>query len=175
MDSKRFTYGKWNSFGRAGLFLSSVMCILFGLIYLWGLISLLIDPEAKVSLSPSQLLWYFIGFSVWSPIVYTFLSYLVTDIVLQEDGLQIKFIFKTFFISWNDIAEFRSARVFGLPMLKKASIVVMKNGLTPFHRLYGLMYGKTIQPSLLIWSYISNYEELVVLIKQNLKRKRNAN
>ena len=79
---------------------------------------------------------------------------------------------ETSFISWNDIAEFRPAKVFGFRMIKDASIVVTRSALTPFHRLYGLMYGKTNQPSLLIWSYISNYENLVTIIKENLKRSR---
>jgi len=172
METKKFTYGNLNKFNRVVLFLFSLILFTVGLIYLWGLMSLLAGQETKLSLSVSQLFWCFIGFSVWTPFVYAFVSYLATDIVVQEDGLQIKFIFKTLFISWNDIVEFRPAKVFGFRMLKDASIVVTRSALTPLHRLYGLMYGKTNQPSLLIWSYIGNYENLVAIIKENLKRSR---
>ncbi len=172
METKKFTYGNLYKFNRVVLFLFSLILFIVGLVYLWGLMSLLVGQETKLSLSVSQLFWYFIGCSVWTPFVYAFLSYLATDIVAQEDGLQIKFIFKTLFISWEDIAEFRPAKVFGFRMIKNASIVVTRSALTPFHRLYGLMYGKTNQPSLLIWPYLGNYENLVTIIKENLKRSR---
>ena len=173
VDSKKFTYGNLNKFNRVILFLFSLICFAVGLTYIWGLISLLTGQESRLSLSSSQLFWYFIGFSIWSPLVYAFLSYLTTDIEVEDGGLRIKFLFKKLFIKWNDIDEFRLGRVFGVHMIKKASIVVTKNALTPLHRLYGLMYGNTRRPTLLIWSYIGNYDELVATIKKNLKNRKN--
>jgi len=155
---------------RVIFFLISIFCIVLGLVYLGGLISLLAGQETELSSSASDLFWTFIGASVWTPLFYAFISYLATDIEVEEGGLRIKFIFKSFFINWSDVEEFKPGKTLGLLNLKRTRILVTKNALTPFHRLYGLMYGSTTKPSLLIGTNISNYEELFRIIKNNHKK-----
>jgi len=172
MISKKFTYGDGFKLSRVILFLISIFCFALGLVYLAGLISLLTSQETELSSSASDLFWTFIGLSVWSPLIYAFLSYKATDIEVEEGGLRIKFIFKSLFIDWIDIDEFKSATTLGFWTSTQARILVTKNALTPFHRLYGLMHGNTNKPSLLISTNISNYEELFKIIKNNRKKER---
>jgi len=170
--SKKFIYGDALKLSRVIFFLISIFCFALGLVYLAGLISLLAGQETELSSSASDLFWTFIGASVWTPLFYAFFSYLATDIEVEEGGLRIKFMFKSFFIYWNDIDEFKPGKTLGLWNLKRTRILVTKNALTPFHRLYGLMYGNTNKPSLLINTNISNYEELFKIIKNNRKKER---
>jgi hypothetical protein len=170
MVSKKFTYGNIYKLARVMCFLLSLICMAFGFIYLVVLISLLAGQESKLSLSLGNLFWSFIGFAVWSPLFYAFLSYQATDIEVEEGGLQTKFIFKSLFINWADIEDFKPGKTLGLLNLKRVRILVTKSSLTPFHRLYGLMYASTNKPSLLIGTNISNHEELFKIIKNNRKR-----
>jgi hypothetical protein len=170
MEIKNFTYGHAYKFIRAACFLISLFCIVLGLVCLAGLVYVLTSRESKLLLSANDLFWSFIGFSVWSPLFYVFLSYLATDIEVEEDGIRVKFMFKSFFVNWKVVDEFKPGKTLGLLPLKRVRVLVTKNALTPFHRLYGLMYGSTTKPSLLIGTNISNHEELFKIIKNNRKK-----
>ena len=54
--------------------------------------------------------------------------------------------------------------------LPQCKIIVVKKGLTLFHKIYGLMYGQTQQPAFLIFTSISDYEKLISIIKNNTKK-----
>ncbi|MEP7136804.1 MAG: hypothetical protein ABI904_17905 [Chloroflexota bacterium] len=171
MVSKKYTYGVALKLPRAFFFLLSTILFVFGLLYLIKLLSVLAGQETIFSLPPAHLFWSFVEFSIWSPFAFAFISYLATDIEVEEDGLRIKFIFKSFFIGWDDIEDFKPGKILGLLNLKRVRVLVTKNALTPFHRVYGLMYGGTTKPSLLIGTNISNHEELFKIIKNNRKKK----
>ncbi len=158
------TYGKLNGRNRASCFLLSIILIPTGLVYLVAWIRALINNSPA-----SVFFWYFLGCTVWSPFVFTFIAYLTPDITSSDEGLRTTFLFRTLLVKWEDIADVKPSKPFGLPIGKKASVVTAKNGLTFFHRIYGLTYGQTNQPALVIWSYGSTYEALI----KEISKKRN--
>jgi hypothetical protein len=48
-----------------------------------------------------------------------------------------------------------------LPGMKGHSWVVATNSLTPFHRLYGVIYGVWLHPSFMVYALISDRDDLL--------------
>lgn len=130
------------------------------------------------SFSYSKLLsavWDFILYSIWSPLFLVFIAYLYPDINEDEQGLHFKFLFRTYDVLWNEILYSKSPKPLGFGMNHSAILVVTKSRLTFLHRLYGLLYGKTSNPSFLISSKISNYPSLTKIISEKTKATQRAN
>ena len=151
------------------MFLSfSVLFAILGLVSFVGFISSLVSHNISLAITR---FWGFVGLGVWSPFVFIFVSYLSSDISVNEDGLQTSFLFKKLTVNWDDVDKVYSLKPFVVRTRKRASIVVTQNGLTFFHRFYGLIYGRTNQPSLVISSNISDYDSLINKIKKRKKKK----
>lgn len=146
----------------------SLLFAIVGLISFIGFISHLIDNKISEAIT---LFWKFIGFGVWSTCVFVFFSYLFPEISANDDGIQTTFFLKKLTVNWEDIVEIYSSKPFGLRVGERASIIVTRNKLTFFHRIYGIIYGQTHQPSLLIWSSINDYASLINKIKKNRKKR----
>lgn len=120
-------------------------------------------------------LWDFILFSIWSPLFLIFIAYLYTDINVNEQGLHFKFLFKNYDVLWDEVLYSKSPKPLGLSMRHSAILVVTNGHLTFIHRIYGLFYGKTSNPSFLISSKISNYPSLTKIISEKVKANRRIN
>ena len=146
----------------------SALFIILGLIGLIDFVSLLVDEKISTA---TTVFWKFIGFGVWSPVVFIFISYMSSDISMDDHGLQTTFLFKKLTVKWEDIDQVYKSKPFGLRIGERSHIIVARNGLTFFHRIYGLIYGQINQPSLLIWSSIDNYDALINKIKKGRKKR----
>lgn len=166
MNNSPHTYGKLVSFTRYWMLLLSAIVIGLGLVCLIGSIRAFVSNNIS---SATVLLWDFIGLTFWSPFVFIFLAYLFSDVKVNGEGLQTSFVFKSIALKWENIANVKPSRPFGLRLGKKASVLIVKNGLTFFHRIYGLVYGQTNQPALVVWSQISDYDALMKVISKNRK------
>jgi hypothetical protein len=93
---------------------------------------------------------------------------------VDNEGLHTTFLFRSLTIKWEDISEVKVSKPFGLRIGKKASVLIARNGLTDFHRVYGLMYGQTNEPVLLVWSNISNYDSLMKQIFKHRKKNKQS-
>jgi hypothetical protein len=124
------------------------------------------------SLINSILTWA--GLAIWTPIFHLFFAYLMTDIRVDNDGMNIQFLWKTIQIKWDDIVEIKPLKAFGLFTNKRSSVVIVKARLTFIHRIYGVFYGGKNQPAILITRTISDYDLLVKTISaQARKNQRN--
>ncbi len=170
MNNINHTYGNLNKFNRSFFLLLSVFLIMAGLAYLFGFIKALLHND----LSASVFFWYFIGCAIWSPFVFLFISYIFSDVTVDDAGLYTTFLFRNLSVKWEDISEVKVSKPFGLRIGKKASVLVVKNGLTNFHRIYGLVYGQTSEPALLVWSNISNYDSLMKQIFKHRKKNKQS-
>jgi hypothetical protein len=160
--SKLAQFNQWIFLVLSGLF------TILGLGFFIGFISLLVGN--KVS-SAVTLFWNFIGLAVWSPFVFVFMSYLHSDLVVSDEGIQTRFLFKDLDINWEDIVEVKLSKPFGLRAGHKANLLIVRNGLTWFHRIYGIIYGQINQPALLIWSNISEYDTLMKKVFKKRRKK----
>jgi hypothetical protein len=85
------------------------------------------------------------------------------EITVDKNGLYVHFLWYRLPLTWQDIIEVKPY-FFSLP--NRPSWVVRTRKLTPFHRLYGLLYSFTFLPSFFIFSTIENYEELTKIINK---------
>jgi hypothetical protein len=79
------------------------------------------------------------------------------NIMSDEMGLHINFLWKHLVVSWEEIIDTRP--IFNIPFLRNIS-VIRTSSLTPFHRLLGLLYSFSIAPSIIYIKGMSNYDEL---------------
>ncbi len=90
-----------------------------------------------------------------------------TEIVSDADGLRIRFLWKYLVVRWDEVVEVKP--MFYLVPLRSGSWVVRTRALTPFHRLYGLLYGFTLSPSFVYLKGMSNADELSRRIRAAVK------
>ena len=90
------------------------------------------------------------------------------EITADKDGLWITFMWKKIRVRWQNIVEIKPT-IFNIGGGATQSWIVLVNGLTPFHRLYGLMYGLSLLPGFVVGLPISNSEELLKLMKDHLR------
>ena len=108
----------------------------------------------------------FAFFSLLLPFCCIFAYYLYSDIDVDDYGLHIKFFGKTLNIDWTDILEVKpvSSKLWASfvgTVIEKRYLVITNSRLTIFHRLYGIVFGRTTLPSFLVTSLISNSPELM--------------
>jgi hypothetical protein len=93
------------------------------------------------------------------------------NITVTNDGLLVEFLWKELDIPWNKIIEVKPVVGFRRSTKnRKHVLVVMTDALTPFHRLIGLLYGLSLNPSIIIYPSISEYELLVETIKKHAQK-----
>ena len=92
------------------------------------------------------------------------------SILTDEDGMQIKFLYWNLYVPWEEVVALESVRYFGVST--KTHWVVITRTLPLFHRLYGLMYARTIRPCFTFNHSISDYKRLLRRITLHLKRNR---
>ncbi len=83
--------------------------------------------------------------------------------------LKIRFLLKKYLIKWDEIIEIKPLRPFGLFTNKNAKVIIVKNNLTFFHRLYGLLYAGRYTPAILVHRKISEYDLLIDSISTQAK------
>ncbi|MFT3891971.1 MAG: hypothetical protein QM730_10085 [Anaerolineales bacterium] len=95
--------------------------------------------------------------------------FLGQNIAVVNEGLLIEFLGKDLFVPWDKVKEikppfgfFRSHRN------PKKIYVVLTDALTPFHRLFGLLYGLSVKPAFIIFPSISEYDLLIRTIKKHV-------
>ncbi|MBL8050886.1 MAG: hypothetical protein JNM46_06660 [Anaerolineales bacterium] len=163
MDSHKFTYTHkiWKIMSDFVSLAISLVLFYFGLVAFQTYIS---DNDFFFALI------YFVGFSIWSPFIFLAMTFWYADVEIKTEGLLVHFIFKSLLIEWEDISLIKPAQFFGIGSKSWGSIVVVKKGLTQFHRIYGIVYALTQNPAFLIVSSIRDYEELISIIKNNIKK-----
>ncbi len=102
-------------------------------------------------------------------------AYYFPDIDTDEEGLLVEFLWKRIRVSWNDVIELKPMFRYGIPSFgNPIPVVVITNKLTPFHRLYGLLYGFSFKPAFVIQPAISEFELLKTNIEKHIKQNRRS-
>jgi len=93
---------------------------------------------------------------------------LMTEIVSDEVGLHVNFLWKHLFVPYKDIIEVKSYS--SSPFSKRKNIKVIRTrSLTPLHRLYDLFFSFSLYPSIVYNEHISDYDELTQRIEKSLQ------
>ena len=92
-----------------------------------------------------------------------FFANLYPEVIVNEQGLQVRFFLWYLLVKWNEIIEVRPSLI--NYVFPGRIFVVKTSSLTLFHRLYGL-YGVSFLPSFIVSSSLNGYERLIDRIKQ---------
>ena len=161
MINKQHTYSLIYKLTRnLSVFMAFIFVVLGFLVTIVSITALVGGGEFKLSFMVS-IFGNFLGFTVWSPIFYLFLAYFFADINVNIDGMEIRLLWQTYQIKWDEIIEVKPFRSFGLFTNKNWDVIFVKSKLTFFHRLYGIIYGGKNQPAILIYRKISDYDLLI--------------
>jgi len=90
-------------------------------------------------------------------------------IISDAVGLHTTFLWKDLDVNWNDVKDIKP--LFNIPWFKKR-LVIKTNSLTPFHRLYGILYSFSLSPSIIMERGISDQDELIRRIKSSIRKNR---
>lgn len=90
-----------------------------------------------------------------------------SDIVLDDEGLIVEFLWFNLRVFWRDIIDLKhiGSKSFGVWLLRT------NNKLTFLHRLYGLFYMLSIHPSLPIHTQSKAHNELIREINRHLPKR----
>jgi hypothetical protein len=168
---------KYNSLFELSQYVLAIVCVILIFVSLSSIISLvqhLLNPDGLDSTLIISRLKLFVG-SILEMIFFFFLIYSLPSIQVEEWGLRLKaFPLKTFELKWSDISYVKQVGWRSSLYKRKATVVVVRNGLTRFHRLCGIIYGHTIQPSFVVSQSISDYDHLLRAISDGVKKGRRA-
>ena len=171
--TKRHTYGLVNKISSYFFVTMSVISVVIGLSFLYGAINwFFIGKEV----TPSSILFtvgILFACIAWSPVVFIFMAYLITDIGVDEKGLTLQFLWKMYSIKWSELSNIKHIRPFGLFTNKYSHVVIINSELTFIHRLYGLIYGGVYQSAILIHRNISDYDLLIKNISMQVGKNHN--
>ena len=111
---------------------------------------------------------------VFSPLIFIVLLtstyYFGQDVLVDEEGLQIEFLWKKMRVRWVDIIETKATFGSLFASEKNCPLIILVNGLTPFHRIFGVLYGLSIKPGFVIFPSISDFQGLKENIQSHIKR-----
>jgi hypothetical protein len=102
-------------------------------------------------------------------------AYYFPDIDTDEEGLLVEFLWKRIRVSWDDVIELKPVFMYGIPSFgRPVPVVVLTEKLTPFHRVYGLLYGFSTKPAFVIQPGVSEFELLKNDIEKHIKKNRRS-
>jgi hypothetical protein len=97
--------------------------------------------------------------------------FLGQNIAVVNEGLLIEFLGKDLFVPWDKVKEIKPPFGFFRSYRNLKNIyVVLTDALTPFHRLFGLLYGLSVKPAFIIFPSISEYELLIKTINKHVEK-----
>ena len=130
---------------------------------MWLVLSLFPNVISKGNLSALGGL----GFTLLHLTVFLLAAYYYQDIYVDDHGLMIEFLWTKIRVHWEDIIEVKY--VWGLRFLReeKRPLVVVVKSLTPFHRVFGVLYALSLKPAFIIDVTIDDFQSL----KKNIQKR----
>jgi hypothetical protein len=92
------------------------------------------------------------------------------EITLVNKGISIGFLWRRLFVPWEQVIEVKPTPYHFLGSGR--SWIVLTQALTPFHRLYGLIYGFSPLPGFVFDQTIDGHRELLSRISEHVSRLR---
>jgi len=89
------------------------------------------------------------------------------EVLASSSGLHVRFAWRTYSVLPAQIAAIKPLR--SRLAANPYAWVIATSALTPFHRLYGIIYGHWLHPSFIVYSSIGNREVLLETIEEWLR------
>lgn len=123
--------------------------------------ALFLLSNASLSNEPSTAICLGIYVIAVGAILGSLLLNMFPDIKVTDKGLEVEFFWRNLDIAWDEVIDIRPL---GSPFGHIHAVRAKR--ITPLHRLYGLIYTKSISPALLIRDSISDSSELIQGIRR---------
>ncbi len=133
---------------------------------IWMLVAALPGLYPNKALSPIQILFL----APTSTIFILVAAYFYQDVSVDDDGLLIGFLWKKLRVKWSDVVEVKPIWIYRFAPEEIRPVVVILKGLTPFHRVFGVLYALSLQPAFVITPSISGFQ----ILKDNIRKHINA-
>src|SRR5690606_14067072 len=106
------------------------------------------------------------GCALSSIMFFVMMSNLYSNIYVDKEYLYVYFFFKRKQARLKDIVMVKSVLT---PSHQQSFVVLFKKGLTPFHRIYGLIFGSSFYPSVYVGGSIDDRDDLENLFKRYVR------
>ena len=158
MAQRTYAYPFGNWVGRAILWL-----ILSGVVF-----ALLFDVpgalyDLVVGTVTSADFWRLGAALVLGLLFFIYATNLYPSVQEQDDGIRVAFFWWNLFVPWKNIIQVKEGGNLGFK-----NWTVQVRGLTPLHRLYGLLYLHAFKPAFLIFSTLPNHDQLLRSIHRRM-------
>jgi hypothetical protein len=141
------------------MFLGIVVAALFILAFIFYLVISSANLINGITNPPDRAFELFL--LIFGFFIFLYVVNLYLDIEILDDGLLLNASGIRFRVKWSDIKKVRR----GYGNIFKTYAIETKS-LTPFHRVYGIMYLKNFSRCFIVWSILPDYERLVSVIKE---------
>ena len=122
--------------------------------------------ESRNANSASESVWLiFFNYVILPAVALLITANYFCEIAVDETGVSVTFLWRKLHVGWQDIVEIKAIRYLG----RSHSWVVLTKKLTPFHRLYGVIYGFSWLPSFIISPSLRDREKLARIIEERVK------
>lgn len=160
---REFTYKGIARLGVVITQIGGVATIVLCMLLVGWLLSLKLPPDASIWTMGCLEIWALVlGWTVGLALINIY-----PTVWLGDQGLVIStFLFARVTVMWADIIDLGTGHVpFG-------NVLVRARRVTPFHRIYGWLYSRTLLPSFVIGRGIQDRDELLHEIRRKLGVKR---
>ncbi|HZM22680.1 MAG TPA: hypothetical protein VFC02_13110 [Anaerolineales bacterium] len=95
-------------------------------------------------------------------------AYFHQDVYVDDQGLFVEFLWNKIKVPWQDIIEVKYIWGVGFLREEKRPLVVVVKSLTSFHRVFGVLYAKSIRPAFIIDVTIDDFQTLKKTIQKHI-------
>src|SRR5687768_13906076 len=157
MDSKRFTYPLIVQWSRQIIIFTAILPVI--------LIPLLLISNDFKSVSEFTA-------AIVSPLFMTLSSVLYqgawADLETDDEGIYIQFLWKKLYVPWDNLVDVKD---FGVSLARTTIVLVNKNRLTWFHRIYSVFTVGSFLPGFHIYPQLTHSKELLHIINRHIANK----
>lgn len=107
-----------------------------------------------------------VSYALFSMLFFVVVSHLYSTIYVDKEYLYVNFFFKRKCARLEDIVKVKSAVT---PARRQSFVVLFKKGLTPFHRVYGWIFGSSFYPGVYVADSIDDRDDLERLLRRYVK------
>ncbi len=146
---------------RIGEFVGAMMVVFLALTFLYYLIVSLANIIHQVANPPNRLgllvtTFFGVFFVLYIFNLFPYIEIMEDGLLLRTPGIKIR-------VPWQSIKKVRRGNGYIFKVF-----AVESSSLTPFHRIYGILYTSSFTPCFLVWDTLPGYKKILSEIKTNI-------
>ncbi len=90
------------------------------------------------------------------------------DLEIDDEGIYVQFLWRKLYVPWDDLVDVKD---FGFSRARTTIVLVNKNRLTWFHRIYSVFTVGSFLPGFHIYPQLTHSKELLHIINRHIANK----